>query len=226
VSRMTKEELRHDAFAEGTARVTHWVQHNFMTVLVGVAVVAAIVVGTILMQQSQARNRAQASQLMHRATTQYGAGAYSEGLLTLDDLVSRYGGTPEGKAALYFAGASHLALGENDAAIERFQAYLEDQPAGTYAGSARAGLALALEARGDLADAAQAFRDLRETLDPDDSLFTQAAFGEARTLRALGQLDAAIAILEPLQGSSDYSIRQEAEGKLSVLRALALESAL
>lgn len=226
MSRMTKDELRHDPFAEGTAKATHWVQNNFMTVLVGVAVVAAVVVGTILMQQNQSRSRAQASQLMHRATTQYGAGAYSEGLLTLDDLVSRYGGTPEGKAALYFAGASHLALGENDAAIERFQAYLDEQPDGTYAASASSGLALALEARGDLADAAQAFRDLRGSLDPEHSLYHQAAFGEARALKGLGQLDAAIAVLEPLQGSADYSIRQEAEGKLAVLRALAQESAL
>ncbi|NNM32238.1 MAG: tetratricopeptide repeat protein [Gemmatimonadetes bacterium] len=226
MSRMTKEELRHDSFVEGTARVTHYVQQNFMTVLLGLAVVAALVVGGVFMKQSRERSRAQASQLMHQATSLYGSGAYSDGLLKLDDLVSRYGGTPEGKAAVYFAGASHLALGENDAAIERFREYLANEPEGTYVNSARAGLGLALEGRGDLADAAQAFRELRESLEPEESFYAQAAFGEARALRGLGQLDAAIQVLEPLTAAQDFSIRQDAEAKIAVLKAMAQTSAL
>lgn len=226
MSRMTKEELRHDTFVEGTAKATAYLQQNFMTVLVGIAIVALVVVGTVYFQQSRNRSQMQASQLMHRATAEYASGAYSQALMSLDDMISRFGGTDEGKAALYFAGASHLALGEVDAAMGHFEDYLKTDPNGMYRDSARMGLALALENRGDLAEAAQRFRDLRAELVKGSALHQQATFGEARILESLGQYDAAIEVLEELKTAEDFTARQLAESKISVLRALAQATAL
>jgi tetratricopeptide (TPR) repeat protein len=226
VSRMTKEELRHDSFVEGTARITAYLQRHFMTVLVGVAIAALVVVGAIYIQQSRHRSQTQASQLMYRATSEYASGAYSQALLSLDDIISRFGGTSEGKSALYFSGACHLALGENDAAVEHFQEYLDEAPHGFYRDQCRAGLALALEDRGDLADAAQSFRDLRESLDKGTELYRQATFGEARILQKLGQYDAAIAVLQDLTTADDFAARQQAESRIAVLKSLLEAAAL
>lgn len=217
---MTKDELRHDAFVENTARATAYVQQHFMTVLLGVAVLAVVVVGSIYIKQSRQRNQVQASQLLHRATSEYASGAYSQALLSLDDIQSRFSGTSESRAATYFAGASHLALGENDPAIGYLEDYLDLEPNGLYAQSARMGLALAHESRGDLAEAAEGFRALRQAADPADPLHAQATFGEARVLQALGQIEAAITVLETLLTSDDYAARQKAENRIRVLQAL------
>jgi outer membrane protein assembly factor BamD (BamD/ComL family) len=224
-NRMTKEELRHDAFVENTARATAYVQQHFMTVLLAVAVLAVVVVGSIYIKQSRQRNQVQASQLLHRATSEYASGAYSQALLSLDDIQSRFAGTTEARAAQYFLGASHLALGENDPAIGYFKDYLDLAPKGLYANSAKMGLALAHESRGDLAEAAEGFRALRQAVDPADPLHAQAAFGEARVLQKLGQNDAAIAVLQTMLGSDDYTTRQKAENQIRVLQALAPSSA-
>lgn len=219
-NRITKEDLRHDAFVDTTARVTHYLQHNFMAVMVGVAAIAVVVVGVVFLQQSREGSRLQASQLMFRATSLYQGGQYSDGLIVMDDLISQHGGSSEGRAALYLAGASHLALGENDEAISRFEEYLDVAGSGQYAVSARLGIALANESRGNHEVAASTYREVRTKLEADSPFLTQAAIGEARALQALGKIDEALAVLRPLRGTEDFNARQEIDNRIATLEAL------
>jgi tetratricopeptide (TPR) repeat protein len=217
---MTKQELRHDSFVVGTAKATAFLQQNFMAVLVGIAAIAVVVLGTIWWSQTQERSSLQASQLMFRATSQYGNAQYSEALLTLDDLRSRFGGTGEGRDANYLSGAAHLALGESDPALNGFEEYLDLRPDGVYATAAELGAALALESRGDLADAAARLSALRGTLSTDDSMFAQACLAEARVRQAQSDIAGAIAALQPLADSEDFSQSLEAKSRIQALEAL------
>lgn len=217
--RITKKDLRHDAFSEFVAKAYAFIQERFLTILIVLGVATVAVIGTIYVSQSGRRSSEQASQLMYQATNRYNLGAYGESLSLLDEIRDRYAGKPEGRAAVYYAGACHLALGENDAAVDRFREYLDKAPQGIFATSARSGLALALEARGDALEAAETFRQLREGLDPQDPLYAQACFGEARVLEGLGRFEEALGVLEPLAQAADPQIRLEAESRMAVLRA-------
>jgi len=217
--RMTKQELRHDGFIEWITHATTWVQQNFMSVALGVVILAIGVVATVWFRQEQRQSRAEAGQLMHRASNSYLSGAYSEGLLTLDELLSRHGDTSDGRDGLYLAGASHLLLGENDKAIERFEEYLRARPRGLYAPSSKIGIALALEGRGDLAEAALNFRELRTGLASDDALRVQAGLGEARVMETLGQIGGAIEALESLLDTEDPTVQQQVKAEIAVLKS-------
>ncbi len=219
-NRMTKQELRHDSFVEGTAKATAFLQQNFMAVLVGIAAIAVVVLGTIWWSQTQERTAIQASQLMFRATSQYGGAQYSEALLTLDDLKSRFGGTDEGRDAYYLSGASHLALGESDPALADFEEYLSKRPHGLYANAAELGAALALESRGDLPGAVARLAELRASLPPDDALFAQVCQAEARVRQAQSDIEGAIAALQPLTQSDDFSQSLDAKNRIQALEAL------
>ncbi|HEX9639934.1 MAG TPA: tetratricopeptide repeat protein [Candidatus Krumholzibacteria bacterium] len=216
---MTKEELRHDSFVSWTAHAAAWIQKNFMLLAVGISVLAVLTVAGVWVRQNQVNGRKQASQLVHRASSAYLSGSYTEGLQTLDQLLSEHPNTSDGKAALYLSGASHLLLSEHDQAIEQFRAYLRQQPNGMYATSASMGLALAFEGRGDLAEAAQAFRELRNELPAGSSYLSQASFGEARVLARMGQFSGAIEPLELLLGSEDPAVKAEAKARIAVLQA-------
>lgn len=217
---ISKQELRQDGFADGMTRAAAWVQKNFMVVLIAIFALAAVIVGTVWVKQSRESSQVQASQMLFRASGAYKTGQAGTALELLDELRARYGGTREGRYAIYFQGASHLALGENDAALERFSDYLDADGSGLYADAARMGKGLALEARGDLDAAAAEFRAVRQSSPEEGSLHSQAAFAEARVRQALGQLEQAAELLRPLAASADFAVRQEAETQLRVVEAL------
>lgn len=218
---MTKEELRHDSFIETTARISSYLQNNFMTVAVVVVGIAVAIIVGVFFTQSQTRTAVQADQAFFQVTTRYTQGAYSEALVKSDELLQRFGGRQEGKWTLYYAGASHLALAENDRAIERFDEYLAADAGGQYAMPARLGKGLALESRGDLDQAVALYAEVRAATDTGSSLHVQAALAQTRALQSLGRTAEAVAILEPMLDGADPQVRTEIEARLATLKALA-----
>ena len=88
---MTKEELRHDEFVETTARITAYLQNNFMTVLVGILGVLILIVLGVFFVKSQERTSVQADQAFFRVTGHYAQGAYSEVLTEAQTVMDRFG---------------------------------------------------------------------------------------------------------------------------------------
>ncbi len=217
--KFTKQELRHDAFAEGLAKFYGFLQERFLAVVAGVLILAVLVLGVIWVRHNQEQTRQEASQRMYQATQQYNAAAYSQALISFEELSDRYARTPEGRSAVYYAGACHLALGENDAAVVSFRKYLDAEPDGFYVKSARYGLGLALEASGKFEEATTVLASLIDGLEPGDPLYGQARMAQSRVLEKLGRMDEAISVLEPLVQSEDFQARQEAESRIAVLRA-------
>lgn len=220
MNRLTKEELRHDPFVDTTARATAYLQKNFMAVLVGVAALLVIVLVGVFIMQSRQSSQVQAARALFAVQTAYSSGQYNEALLQMDELLGRFGGTREGRDALYLAGASHLALGENEDAIARFESYLEAASTGQYATSARLGLGLAHEAAGSPELAIEFLRGVREEVAVESPESVQASLSEARALQSLGRIDEAIAVLQPLAEVEDFSSRQEIQSQLTTLEAL------
>jgi tetratricopeptide (TPR) repeat protein len=218
--RLTKEDLRHDEFVETTARITNYLQTNFMTVLVVLAGIALAIVVSVFFIQSQKRTAVQADQAFFRVTSRYAQGVYSEVLIEADAVLERFADRDEGKWTLYFAGAAHLALSENDRAIERFDEYLARDAGGQYVLSARMGKALALESRGELEGAVTIYGQLRSETDSEDAIHVQAALAETRALQELGRNDEAVAVLESMLVGASPEVRQEIENRLQTLQAL------
>ena len=217
--KFTKQELRHDPFAESLASFYAFLQERFLAVVVGVLVLAVVVLGTIYVRHSQQETRQEASQKMYQATQLYTSAAYSAALPGFEELSNRYSGTKEGKAAVYFAAACHLGLGENEAAVTAFREYLDEQPQGFYAKAAKHGLALALEAEGNNEEASKVLAGLIDELSPGDALSASARLTQSRVLEKLGKTDEAISVLQPLAAGEDFQARQEAESRIAVLQA-------
>jgi len=217
---LTKEELRHDSFVETTTRAAAYLQKNFMTVLVAILGILILIVLGVFFLKSQERTAVQADQAFFRVTGYYAQGAYSEVLTEAQTMLDLYGGRREGKWTLYYAGAAHLALAENDRAIERFDEYLARDPGGEYDMASRLGKAIAFESRGDLEDAARAYAEVRTASDPGSAQQTQAVIAETRVLQELGRIDEAIAVLEGLLLDADPQVQQEIRTRLDTLRAL------
>lgn len=115
--KLTRKELKHDSFMEGTARATDFLQAHYARVGIGLLVVIALVFGVRFMQQGQARSGQKASYLLFRGESLLQRGAFAEAKAPLQELRDSFGGSKFAAQAAFDLAQAQTALGENDAAL-------------------------------------------------------------------------------------------------------------
>jgi tetratricopeptide (TPR) repeat protein len=129
-----KEEVLIDV-AEVTQEAQHWFEVYKKPLMYGAIALVAIIGGTLAWRSYQAGNQVKAVQAMWKAEQMFERDSFAvalnnpgggyEGFL---GIISKYGRTPAGNMAHYYAGVSYLQLGKFDEAIN----HLEDfSPSGT-----------------------------------------------------------------------------------------------
>lgn len=129
-----KEEVLIDV-AEVTHDAQHWFEVYKKPLMYGAIALVAIIGGTLAWRSYQAGNQVKAVQAMWKAEQMFERDSFAvalnnpgggyEGFL---GIISKYGRTPAGNMAHYYAGVSYLQLGKFDDAIK----HLEDfSPSGT-----------------------------------------------------------------------------------------------
>ena len=115
--KLTRKELKHDSFMEGTARATDFLQANYARVGIGLLVVIALVFGVRFMQQGQTRSTQKASYLLFKGESLLQRGAYAEAKQPLQELRDSFGGSKFAVQGGFDLAQAQAALGENDAAL-------------------------------------------------------------------------------------------------------------
>lgn len=224
--RYTRKDLKGpDEFMTTLGRGVAWSKENRPKLLIAVAAVAlalAGVVGTAAYLRWE-EEKATANLWPHlnraREFLQAPTAADAEKLARIEQfLVAHVNAHPKTKAALYaryYLGSIAFMRGNHDASVGWFREALvaaKDQPDMAYL--VRTGLAQALEAKGDMANAATAYRDAAESA--SGALRAEARMGQARTLLLQGRRDDAAAIYRAVIAENPDSPQKElAELKLS-----------
>ena len=157
--RMTKEELREDKVLTSVKRLTTFVQHNLRYVIGAVALVALVVIGTSLWNQSRGRAEGNASFIINQAQQLYYAGNYPEALSRFQAVESQYGSASAARPVKLFIGNCQLTLGNPVEAEKAFRSVvgkLGGDPV-LRAGALR-GLGAALADQGKAAEAADSYQ--------------------------------------------------------------------
>lgn len=115
--KLTRKELKHDSFMEGTARATDFLQANYARVGSGLLIVIALVFGVRFMQQGQARAAQKASFLLFQGESLLQRGAFVQAKGPLQQLRDDFGGSKFGPQGGFDLAQAQTALGENDAAL-------------------------------------------------------------------------------------------------------------
>ncbi|MHB8078430.1 MAG: tetratricopeptide repeat protein [Candidatus Krumholzibacteriia bacterium] len=115
--KLTRKELKHDSFMEGTARATDFLQANYARVGIGLLIVIALIFGVRFMQQGQARAAQKASFLLFQGESLLQRGAFAEAKKPLQELRDSFGGSKFAPQAGFDLAQAQTALGENDAAL-------------------------------------------------------------------------------------------------------------
>lgn len=225
--RYTRKDLKEpDEFITTLGRAAAWAREHRTGVAAGAAALVLLAGGVLgtrsyMRWQEQKGARDLWPHLSEaRALLQTPEGADPQRLARLEELltahVQAYSGTRTTVFARYYLGSIAYLRGDYEESAARFRAALQSGSGDDTVMEflIREGYAQALEAKGDAALAAQAYRDAAARATGE--LRTQALMGEARALTALGQeAEAAALFRKILEESPDSPLRPYVELRLS-----------
>ena len=216
-------ELRKDAATTLFARIQEaYTQHRRLAAG-GAVTVAVLVFGFIGYQYLQAARGAQADEALGAIILTYEAEDYRTALdgsgaaLGLLDIIDRYGSTPAGRLARFYAGDALFRLGDYDQAAELFGGIRGKE--NIVGASALAGEAAVNETNGSFEAAADLYRDA--ALADENAIWSPGYMhAAARAFERAGELAQAEEILQMMQDRYPSAERgDEVEFLLARVRA-------
>lgn len=224
--KLTRKELKHDSFMEGTARATDFLQANYARIGIGLLVVIAVIFGVRFMLQGQARSAQKASYLLYRGESLLQRGAFAEAKQPLQELRDRFGGSKFAAQGAFDLAQAQAALGEHDAALATIDKALSGSSADAALKNAHRLLkASVLGSLRRFPEAQTAVRDLLQTPGLGARERYDGTLLLADLLRLEGKPGEAAAVLAALlkeidSGALDIEPR-DLESRIQLLKALA-----
>jgi tetratricopeptide (TPR) repeat protein len=223
----TRKDLKEpDEFITALGRAAAWVRENRTGVAAAAAAVVLLAGGTLGLRSHTRWQEEKAARDLWphlnqaRELLETPREADPQEVARLEELLRAHAGTHSGTRgavfARYYLGSIAYLRGDYEESAVRFRSALASRRGGDDIMEflAREGYAQALEANGDAAMAAQAYRDA--AAHATGELRTQAWMGEARALTALGKDDEAAPLLRKiLEETPDSPMRPYIELMLS-----------
>lgn len=187
-----------DVFSQALA----WLQNNRRTATMAAAILVVIGGGVWFAISAKARREAFAASALRDAQIAIQAGNVPLATSDLSRLVATYRGTSAADEGAIVLGQLRLTRGEADSAIRELRSFAESHPRPRFGAAAYNLLGEALEQKGRMAEAAQAYAQAASTW-PYDYLKAQALLDAGRAFRAAG--DTARAVQSYQQIVRDYA---------------------
>lgn len=164
-----RQKLREDQLASAAAASLGFFEEHRKPLIAGAIALLVLIVLAFAYSFWQSSRDQEASEMLGTIFTTFEQGALAEALdgtaeaPGLIEIADRYGSTPTGNLATFYAGDALYQLGRFDEAMEYFQNY--DAGRDILGASALAGQAAILEEQGESAQAADMFKRAAEAYD-------------------------------------------------------------
>lgn len=196
--RISKKELKEDAFVSAAFEASHYIQENkAKLILYAVSFLAVVTIGWLFVSY-RIEQKEQAALSMFQAQARYTNGQYAMAATDFENIADDYSGTSQGRKALFFAGDAHFREGNYDRALEYFQRASDELPSDDpLLVNSLVGLAATHEQLGDPDQAIEAYRRAEQTAEYDFQTI-EIMTSLARVLDDTGRSDEAIRVLEDI----------------------------
>ncbi len=124
--RISKKELKEDAFVSGAFEASHYVQEHLGKIIGGIIGVLVLVGLSWMYVNFRAEARADAAVAMFKAEGLYLNRQYALAAADFENIADDYSGTDQGRKAVYFAADSYYNSGDYDRAMELFNRFSDD----------------------------------------------------------------------------------------------------
>ena len=204
-------KLKEDRVVTASSRIIDAASGNRNVLTIAGIAVIVLIAGFIGFRQWRQVQEGRAAEAIAEPVRAYEQGLYREALdgvagsTGLTGVISRYGSTPTGNLARFYAADAHYKLGEYDQAEELFSDY--DKGSDYLGASAYAGEAAILQQKGENARAAALFEKAADVFESE--LTTPQYLADAASAyEAAGNYSKATSLLERIK--DDYASSQQA----------------
>jgi TolA-binding protein len=189
--KLSKRQIKEDKFTTFMLSSKQQLENNWQYFAIAAIVVVLGVVGIIYYFNSREESAALAANQLAQATMQYRQGNSQVAILTLTDILNKYGSSSFAEQATFLLGKINLETRNYEEAKLHFNSYLDkyknDQ---LNRSAAMAGLAVAMENQGQYADAAAQFEKAAVEY-PESALLPELHLGAMRNYLMAGQIEKA-----------------------------------
>lgn len=218
MSRLTKQELKEDAFVTWVYDTTERVQRNWVPVAGAIGVVVVLALGAWMWSQANAKKEADARTTLAEASTAYWSGNYARTVQLADQVIADAGGTRAAIDALRMKADALFWQGSFDSAATLYQDVLnKNKTDSPIRAAVQQSLAFALESKKDFAGAAKMYEEIAARA-PDRSNAADFWMAAGRAYRGAGQGDKAKAMFDKVAREyKETSFARDAEVALGEL---------
>ena len=176
--KITKQEMKEDKFTTFILLAKDYIMERWVYFAGGLVLVFAVIIGITFMQSSLTEREAEAVEILGRARAQMAQKSYQLAIVDFKLVVDDFGSTDHAEKAQFDLGNAHFASNNFEMAREAFQDYLDKYKGDKYfSTSAMAGIAACMAATGDVAGAADKYReaaDMYPNFEPAGEYYLQA----------------------------------------------------
>jgi len=194
--RLTKQELKEDAFVDSAYSAWDWIRHNRNVVFGAVGVLVVAIGGGALWRNAMARKETAARSTLAEASASYWSGDYPKTIQLSDQVLAEAGGTGAAVDAKRMKADALFWQGSFDSAATLYGEVLRAQPSNTpMATAVEQSLAFALESNKEYAKAAGHYESVAQDA-PDRANAADFWLAAARAHRLAGDTAKAQALYE------------------------------
>lgn len=197
--KISKRQMKEDKFTSFILKNKQTFIDNWQYMLIGLAIVVLVIFGINYYLSSQDQELVEASQSYSNALIDYNNGNAELALLSLDQILSDYSGTPVARQANFTLAKFNMASNNFAEAARYFQMYIDNyKDDKLMLSSAYAGLAACLENQANYTEAATTFITAYNTL-PEGPLASDYHIGAMRCYLMAGDVASAQTQLDEIK---------------------------
>lgn len=220
--RITKAQMKQDKLVIAALKASEYVQKNKKYFLMGGGGVLAIAVILLIISYWSGKRAADAVELFGKAQLSTAMGQTSLAIADYSTLVNEYGSTDVAATACYLLADIYARQNNFDSAAVYYQKYCDNFGNNKMLlAAAYAGLAVALENKGDFARSAENFMKAAKVAD-DETTSPEYLAGAGRTFTKASQYDKAVKayqqIIDRYNRSQYYSIARRKLAELEYVK--------
>ncbi len=198
-TRITKQQLKHDALLETTAKGTKFIEEHLNKVLIGLAAVIVVIAVVVMVARSQRATEIAAAAALAEASQALNSGLLAQAQAQYESLIDLYPGTRGASAATCYLGS--LAFNQQDysQALAHFDTYLARHRGDrTLDRLALEGKASVLEQQRAFTDAAAIYQDIAARTDNEPIAAARYLNAAIRNLRVACDWESVAAVSQSI----------------------------